>query len=319
MSGRTRLAAGLLLAAPVAALAAGCTVESEPNGRDPDEVGVSPFTGERAESGPVLAVKVDNAPQARPHTGLDAADLIYVEPVEAGLSRLVAIYSSTLPERVGPVRSARETDLELLRQFGEPALAFSGAQRALLPEIDDARLFPRTPDDAPEAFTRDGQRPAPHNLFVDPAALLGTAPDASGAGDIGLRFGRAPEGGTPEDAHSVSYPSASFTFTWEADAGRWRVSMDGEKTDLAPATVVVQEVEVTASDLHDSNGNASPFTETVGQGEATVLRDGRAFEAEWDRDHRDEGTEFTTPDGDQLPFAEGQVWVVYTAPLSALG
>lgn len=86
----------------------------------------------------VLAVKIDNVAAARPPTGLEKADIVYVEQVEAGLSRILAAYSSDVPSVIGPVRSARETDLELLRQFDEPTLAYSGAQSALRPSIEAA-------------------------------------------------------------------------------------------------------------------------------------------------------------------------------------
>jgi len=90
---------------------------------------LSPFTGEPVQAlGPVLAVKIDNLAPARPQTGLTGADIVYVLPVEGGLSRFLAVFSSHSPPVIGPVRSAREDDLELLRQFGRPAFAYSGAQ-----------------------------------------------------------------------------------------------------------------------------------------------------------------------------------------------
>ena len=96
----------------------------------------SPFTGEPVPSlNRVLAVKIDNVVYARPQTGLARADIVYVLPVEGGLSRLMAIFSSRYPPVVGPVRSAREDDLQLLRQFGRPAFAYSGATPRLLPYI----------------------------------------------------------------------------------------------------------------------------------------------------------------------------------------
>jgi hypothetical protein len=85
---------------------------------------LSPFTGEPVSRlGPVIAVKIDNIVNARPQTGLQDADIVYVLPVEGGLSRFLAVFSSRLPPVIGPVRSAREDDLELLRQFGKPAFA----------------------------------------------------------------------------------------------------------------------------------------------------------------------------------------------------
>ncbi|WP_462113717.1 DUF3048 domain-containing protein [Kitasatospora cinereorecta] len=99
--------------------------------------GSSPATAS-APRADVLAVKIDNVAAARPPTGLEKADIVYVEQVEAGLSRILAAYSSDVPSVIGPVRSARETDLELLRQFDEPMLAYSGAQSALRPSIEAA-------------------------------------------------------------------------------------------------------------------------------------------------------------------------------------
>src|SRR5215469_5887058 len=55
----------------------------------------SPFTGEPVRSlQRVLAVKIDNIVFARPQTGLTKADIVYVLPVEGGLSRFLAIFSS---------------------------------------------------------------------------------------------------------------------------------------------------------------------------------------------------------------------------------
>ncbi|MGW6532484.1 DUF3048 domain-containing protein [Streptomyces venezuelae] len=305
---RTRIGTGTgaAVALVLAALVSGCTIE--------------PADGKRTsagEGGDVLAVKIDNVAPARPQTGLDSADVVYVEQVEAGLSRLMAIYASHLPPVVGPVRSARETDLELLRQYDRPALAFSGAQSKLLPLIDGAPVRALPPGKAPGgAYYRGGGKPAPHNLFVRPDALK-VDPREGALADAGFRFGPRPKGGTPQTRRTVRFPAARFTFDWVEYEGRWRVAMDGTRArtsggkELAPSTVVVQYVKVRSSRFHDRAGSVSPFTETVGEGSASVLRDGRAYKARWQRPTASDGTEFTTDDGRRLPFAKGQVWVVY--------
>ncbi|MEV6329876.1 DUF3048 domain-containing protein [Streptomyces sp. NPDC051909] len=276
-------------------------------------VGISPLTGLPARSGPVLAVKIDNVPAARPHTGLAAADLVYVEQVESGQTRLMAVYSSRPPELVGPVRSARESDLALLRQFGSPVLAYSGAQSALTPLLKAAPLHLVSEGTTPGAFRRDPARSAPHNLYVRPARALATAPDATHAKDIGFRFGPAPGDGTPVNSRTVRFPAARYTFTWAPEAKAWHVAMDGRADGpLAPATVVVQHVTVRASRFHDFLGAVSPYTVTTGSGTAEVLRDGRAYPARWSRPDEDRGTTFTTPEGAPLNFAPGQVWVLLT-------
>ncbi|MFF9870330.1 DUF3048 domain-containing protein [Streptomyces sp. NPDC013953] len=296
----------------------GRPVTTEPSPALP--AGVSPFTGLPSRPGtPVLAVKIDNVPPARPHTGLGAADLVYVERVEAGQSRILAVFSSRQPPTVGPVRSARESDLELLRQFGRPALAYSGSQTALRPLIDAAPLFPLTPGDAPGAYFRGGDRPAPHNLYLRPDRALAAAPAADKARDIGFRFGAAPAGGRDVNQHTVRFPAARFTFTWSDSARRWQVAMDGTPTRttdggrVGAATVVVQNVEIRPSKFRDRSGSVSPYTRTVGSGTALVLRDGKAYEARWSRTAPESGTTFTTPAGEPLAFAAGQVWVLLTA------
>ncbi|MFJ7989870.1 DUF3048 domain-containing protein [Streptomyces sp. NPDC096351] len=301
---------------PVPATTAPPPTTAPPATTPPAASGLSPFTGLPARSGPVLAVKIDNVAAARPHTGLGAADVVYVEQVEGGVTRLLAVYSSRLPERVGPVRSARESDVELLAAFGRPVLGYSGAQSALDPFLRAAPLDPVTESTSPGAFRRSADRAAPHNLYLRPGRALDTVAAPQEARDIGFRFGPAPAGGTAVPAETVRYPAARYTFTWSASDRTWRVAMDGRPArdtatgPLAPSTVVVQHVTVRPSRFHDVTGAVSPYTETVGSGTATVLRDGRAYEARWSRTAAASGTAFTTPDGAPLAFAPGQVWVV---------
>ncbi|ANB09667.1 hypothetical protein SAM40697_5712 [Streptomyces ambofaciens] len=309
-----RRGGALLTAALTLSLGAGCTAGpgAEDDRRAP-EVERSHTAKSRA---PVLAVKVDNVPASRPQSGLAAADVVYVEPVEAGLSRLMAVYATELPESVGPVRSARESDLELLRQFDRPTLAFSGAQGKLLPLIDEAPLRAEPPGEGTDAYVRDEDRTAPHNLYLRPRRLLPEPPGAD-ALTTGFRYGEAPGGGRAESSRTVRYPSASFDFAWSESRDRWLVAMDGapartaEGGRLAPATVVVQHVKVRESAFGDFRGNNSPYVESVGSGRAEVLRDGRAYDATWKRGGAADGTSFTGEDGAPLDFAEGQVWVVF--------
>lgn len=267
--------------------------------------------------GPVLGVKLDNAAPARPHTGLEQADVVHVERVEAGISRFLAVYASGLPDVVGPVRSARETDLELLAQYDDPVLAYSGAQSKLKPFINRAPLRPVPPEQLPGAYFRGTDRPLPHNLYLRPERVTDAAPELADMDAASLyETGEAPAGGRRTDARTVDMPAAGFTFDWSAESRGWEVSMDGTPATsggerLAPPTVVLQETVIRKGGFGDRWGNNSPFTETVGSGEATVLRDGRAFTAEWDRPTAADRTVFTTPDGDPMPLAEGQVWVVY--------
>ena len=317
--GASAAVAGLGLAAALVAVLAG---QGAPPGSAPAGAPrlFSPFTGEPVPTpGPVLAVKIDNLAAARPQTGLTGADIVYVLPVEGGLSRFLAVFSSHFPPTTGPVRSAREDDLELLRQFGRPAFAYSGAQPQLLPVVEKARTADLYAGRAPKigGYFRDPRRVAPHNLYARTAQLLAEAPGASKARDIGFRFGPPPPGGRAATSFPVSYPAARFMFRWSAKDGRWLVWMDGaparaaEGGQLSAPTVVIQYTKVRTSRFLEE-GARPPYAESTGTGTGVVLRGGQAYAVRWSRPDADGGTTFTTASGGPMTFASGPVWVVLT-------
>ncbi len=264
--------------------------------------------------GPVLAVKIDNIVYARPQTGLTAADIVYVLPVEGGLTRFLAVFSSRFPPVIGPVRSTRKDDLELLGQFGRPAFAYSGAQGQLLPVVERARIVDLYAG-LVGGYYRNYQRIAPYNLFANTRTLLAEAKGASRAHSIGFKFGPPPTGGQVTRSESVSYPAARYTFTWSAARRRWLVTIDGTPamtTDggrLAPATVVIQHTIVRKSGYLEY-GYPPPYAETMGHGTAVVLRNGMAYNVRWSRPTFNGGTTYTTTSGQPMTFATGQVWIV---------
>jgi hypothetical protein len=188
---------------------------------------LSPFTGEQVHRlKPVLVVKIGNTVPERPATGLARADIVYLIPVEGGLSRIMAVFSSHYPRVIGPVRSARQDDLQLLRQFGRPAFAWSGAQPRLVPVVQHSRIVDLYAATA-SGYFRTVDRVEPYNLYADTRTLLKQARHASVARNIGFRFGPPPPGGHPRKAESVSYPAASFRFRWSRAKDRWLIWMDG--------------------------------------------------------------------------------------------
>ncbi len=275
---------------------------------------VSPFTGMPTDLGaPVLCVKIDNAARARPHTGLDVADLVYVEPVEGGISRLLAVYQSRFPPVVGPVRSTRVTDLQLLANFGRPALAFSGAADDITALVARAPVLDVSADVRGSDYRRDWSRPIPHNLYADAMALRqGGAPPQ----DIGFRFGPTPAGGRPVPQANARYRAFDIGVLGGPAEARWVISMDGRPLTSAAgprpgaATVVLQRVPVRDTSIRDASGAPSPFAATVGAGDVVVLRDGLAFGGTWSRPTPAAVTTFSLPDGSPLAFAPGPVWVV---------
>jgi hypothetical protein len=276
---------------------------------------LDPFTGEPVKVlGPVLAVKIDNIVYARPQTGLQSADIIYVIPVEGGLTRFMAVYSSHFPPVVGPVRSARQSDLDLLRQFGRPAFAWSGATPHLVPFIERASIVDLYAL-LVGGYFRSASRVAPYNLYADTKQLLAEAKGASKARDIGFRFGAPPPGGTPTASYSVNYPAASYTFRWSAKDSRWLAWMDGapamatEGGQLGGSTVIVQYTQIATSRFEEYGGRP-PYAKSIGSGKAVVLCDGRAYTVRWSRPDGRAGTTYTIANGQRMLFAPGQVWVV---------
>jgi hypothetical protein len=148
--------------------------------------------------------------------------------------------------------------------------------------------------------------------------LRAQARHASKARDIGFRFGPPPPGGRAVHAESVSFPAASFRFTWSPARHRWLVRMDGtpatttEGGQLGAPTVVIQHTRITTSRFKEY-GFRPPYAVSVGSGSALVLRGGRAYQAHWSRQNPDGGTTFTTPTGKPMTFARGPVWIVLAA------
>ncbi|XVV00217.1 DUF3048 domain-containing protein [Actinosynnema sp. CA-248983] len=298
------------VAAAVAVVAAGVTaaVVFLPDRENPAP---PPPTTSRPTLPGVYIVKIDNAPAARPQTGLGTADVVFVEPVEGGLTRFAAVYSSP-PDVVGPVRSARETDLELLAQYGSPVLAYSGSAPVLNPLLERSGLVRAAPEDAPDAYFRDNARVAPHNLYVRPRDL----PNPGAGPEVAPQPGPAPPGGRPVTAWEVTYPSARFDLRWN---GGWAVAADGEplrsteKGQVSAANVVVQQVTTRAGvAVEDASGSPSPVIVTIGSGPAVLLRDGLAFDVSWTRPTPAEPTRFTAG-GAEVPLAPGPTWVFLVA------
>ena len=131
------------------------------------------LSGRIGSDGPILVVKIDDTPAAHPQAGLEDADIVYIEQVEGGLTRLAAVFSSKIPDVVGPVRSARISDIELLEQFGRVAFAYSGAQSKLLPVIAQANLENLGAQrQGRDIYTNDPARLAPTAMMLQAKTLM---------------------------------------------------------------------------------------------------------------------------------------------------
>ena len=284
-----------------------------------------PLTGAATPDGadapvrPLLAVKVENTDAAYPLSGLDKADVVYEEVVEGGITRFVAIFQCRDANRVGPVRSARTTDPKILAPLQQqPLLGYSGGAPKVVKDLVDARVIQLTEANTPDAYTRDGEREAPHDLFTSTSALWRAgekqvddpatprAPFAYGE-DLPARSRKA---GTID----ITFSSLSST-GWVWESGRWSRLLGGEPMTLengAPIraeNVVVQLVEVTEDTIVDASGSHSPLVQMTGSGKAWVFRDGRAILGTWERDADGDLTTFLTKDGEAIALAPGVTWV----------
>ncbi|MDA2989625.1 MAG: DUF3048 domain-containing protein [Actinomycetota bacterium] len=267
---------------------------------------------------PVLVVKLDNTRNAQPHAGLNEADVVYIEEVEYGITRLAAVFATTVPNRIGPVRSARITDLDLLEQYGSPAFSFSGVQSKMWPLIASSSLIDISPNKAASAYQRDFSRRAPYNYFLDGTQGLAAAPDASMERDIGFTFNSTPPaGGVVGLSARVEWPASSAEFRYDQASRSYLVQLNGEPAQAEEhsdgqraATVIIQYVEQNPSQFFDKGGGNTPHAETIGEGTAVILRDGLRYEARWSRPDGQSGTTFVTDDGQPLAFKPGQQWVV---------
>lgn len=276
-------------------------------------------------SGRALAVKIDNTERSHPHIGVAQADVVYLEPVEGGLTRLLAVFSSAMPKEVGPVRSARESDLAILGNYGPVAFAYSGASHYTERLLAKGREVNLSYGASTQGFRREPSRPAPYNVIGDPKVLLARAKGSVVPKDPGFVFGAAPAGGAKATEVATRWPASRVSFTWDPRRKAYLLTTDG-RPDVDPmgrqygaATVVVQEVPTHSSQNRDVRGAPTPVVTLTGKGRVTVLRGGQAWRGTWSRTSLTAPTSFTGSSGKPLTMAPaGTVWVLFVAPGQAV-
>ncbi len=279
---------------------------------------VAPFTGQNAAvpAGlPAVVVKVsnNNSGSRRALIGLDQADIVFEERIEYSATRFAAVFHSQLPANVGPVRSGRTTDIEIVWNLGLPVLGYSGSNPGVARQFASAAandIFVPVVNTDTSPFARDSRYRAPDNLFVDPVSL-----GACGGGGTPrsiFDYG-ATTSASAKPAASLSLQARSpFRFDWDASSGTWRRYQDGTAhvtrtgEPLAPDNVVVLFVPYVTSAIDASSVDA----ETVGSGTAWVLRDGTITEGSWSRDRPSQGYALSDAGGAAVSLAPGSTWVV---------
>ena len=288
------------------------------------EVSKNLFSGLPGENNQILVVKVDDTKQARPQVGLEDADVIYVEQVEAGLTRIAALYSSHLPDLIGPVRSARISDIELFAQFGRVGLAYSGAQSKMRPVIAGANIENLSAEiNPPSIYTKDPSRVGPVNMILKPSLLLERAnAKAKTKIDLPIRspwsFGDAPSEQVITTTAKIKWPNARYELRWDEVRKQYLTYFNGEANlsaageQLGADTAIIQLVSIAPSIYGDKFGGITPFSKTTGSGKAIMLRDGFRYEITWKRDLATDVTTWLTKDGKVANFKPGKVWIFLT-------
>jgi hypothetical protein len=278
---------------------------------------LNPLTGLAPGRAPLVVVKVDNATVARPYQrGLGHAAVVYQELVESGTTRFAAVYDGSWSGEVGPIRSARETDIELLAQYGRITLAFSGANKGVMASIKRAekrgQLREVSHESVPRVYNEGPRRKDSYQFFSTPNQLRKARPGAK-AKDVGFSFARLPKGaGRTANAATVDFSDyVTVVLRYNKRTGRYAVFQDGRPMPgVAPANVVVQKVTIRGSRYVDVLGSRTPYTVTTGRGPVVLLRDGRLVTGTWRRMTTKTGTRFLDDKGRDLPMKPGPTWVL---------
>jgi hypothetical protein len=273
--------------------------------------------GAELENIPALAVKVDNHPAARPQWSLSSADVIVEENVEY-LTRFIAIFHSRLPNLIGPIRSARTSDLSILAAFNRPVLAWSGGNRNVTAAVRGAAsagvLVTVSAMTNGRCYHRDNSRKSPHNLVLDPACALAAAPSAGAArpawsfDDLYLPQGDA------TGSFVVRMDGVAVAWIWDAASGRYLRSQDGhphvaaDGVQISATNVVVMTVDYLPSPADER----SPEAQSVGQGNVVVNRNGVAVTGTWSRVAATDPFAFVDTAGAPIPLASGTTFIELT-------
>lgn len=341
MNHRRGLVAALALVGAVALVATcGGDDDAGRSATPPSPSTVAPETGgpltglpvEPSKAGrPVLIVKIDNARPARPQIGLREADVVVEEAVEGGVTRFAAFFHSGDAATVGPVRSARSTDILLASALNRPLFAYSGANVAFQSLISRSPLVDVGVDRFPGDYRRQGGRPAPYNHFSSTPRLFTRAPPGSGPPPRLFSFRPSGQpadgpGGSPAPAVSMEYRGVIVTavqYRWDGASRTWRRFQDGGPhvdaagIQLSPQNVVVQFVPYRDTGFRDTSGAPVPEAQLVGEGEAWVFTDGKVWRGRWKKPSTQAVTQYVDSSGAPLRLTPGQTWLELPVPGAA--
>lgn len=259
-----------------------------------------PLTGLEAPSSDavktrIVSVKIENSPSARPQSGLDQADIVYETVTEGGITRFNALFQSHSPAVIGPVRSARWSDLYIIQEYSA-IFAHCGGETALQVALRDRKKYEDLDQFFnPAPFWRARDRSAPHNLYADVSRLRAAGITGRGyeaAIEVpSLAFARGSQATTPT-VTQVTVPFApdnKVTWRYDAASSTYARSINGKphvdrisRKQYRARNVVVMWARALPRSHRDVAG--TPVVEIVlsGTGRATIFRDGIRFDGTWE-------------------------------------
>jgi hypothetical protein len=275
-----------------------------------------PLTGLKVSSGktasldhPVLVTKMDNTVASEPQVGLSKADMVVEELVEGGLTRLAAFYYSDIPGNVGPVRSMRASDIDVVSPV-HASMVTSGAAPRTIALIKGAKI-PFYGQSSPGMY-RSTSRAAPYNLFVHLNEVAKAAKSKPATPPEYLQFGTGSDLPKGRKITSIGAQfSGGHTTEWQFENGSYHnLNSNAPAGDQFPAsTVLVLRVKEGNAGYLDPAGNPVPKTILVGKGTAMVFHDGRMVRAEWHKGRRAASKITLTTKKGKLSVPAGHTWV----------
>ncbi|MCB8982842.1 MAG: DUF3048 domain-containing protein [Ardenticatenaceae bacterium] len=279
-----------------------------------------------------LVVKIPNSPPSyvRPQSGLNDADIIFEHLAEGSVTRLSAIFYSKMPEKIGPIRSARLIDLELPAMY-DAALVYSGSSVGVSRRLFSSDFSDRILRSNSEGYYRsdEPEKPTEATLYVHPEGLydelenrgLNTAPNFN---QVMAFSTEPPEGGQPATNLKIDYIWEEVEWQYNAEDGRYYRYGDGDpildgNTDeqahtaniviITPYHVQDPEICEQANDAGQCLAQSVQIQLWGSGGGGIVLRDGQQYPVSWHREGRNDLLTFTDPDGNPFPLKIGNTWV----------
>ncbi|MED6327532.1 MAG: DUF3048 domain-containing protein [Actinomycetota bacterium] len=282
---------------------------------------VHPLTGLPAVDGiadrPVLVVKIgNNDSKSLPQVGLQSADIVYEAHIENGVTRFLGVFHSEVPLTVGPVRSARSSDIDLIGNLNRPVFAYWGSNQGVGDEVAEAErqgtFVPMTTTgDGQEFFYRDKARgDTPYNGFVDAAAMAARS-DGSAPQPV---FEVGPLSATAVPVRGVGWrtPRREIDWVWDRGTTRWLrfhrgvPLLDEDGVQLAADNVLLLYVDHRRSDADLE----SPQAISTGSGDGWLLRDGTVTGVLWSRPFTADPWRLVDDEtGEPVSLRSGRTWV----------